>query len=118
MSKKKDLYILYKFQTIGEGQGKYWIILSFDQYGEVNIATHEKGMEHFIFDNQKQLEDFISDLMQKSSHEIAHLLSLNDYNIGLESTQSLQNFQKIFLDYGLQIVNKSTSERSFFSKIF
>lgn len=131
---KESIYVLYKFSEFTDevtnlSKGRYRIIFLFDHKGFLEKKDFKKVCdEHNLsldtslmdFSTKEELLSFSLELGQYFQMNNALLLSVNDYNIGIESCHDLEAFQAIFSRYGTTLPCKSSkvSEKGLFSKFF
>ena len=125
--KKEDVYILFKFsqsqnENLGQVHGRYKVIMFFNENGPIKNSDYKKFLEnqaeHLVFSTKEQLTEFAYRFIDESSYRNVHLLSANDYNIGLESCHDVTSFNQILQTYGFSIENQNKSSNKFFGKLF
>ena len=115
-----QIYILFNFkEESDEGEnlrGRYKILMSHDQYGEINLQDDIKERE---FDTKEHMLEFIQDFVDESTYEQVCLITASDFNIGIESCHSAEEFQDLFITHGSIVQRRSgKSKKSLFSKLF
>lgn len=118
------LYILFDFLERSERESDhepeqkahYKILVSYDQEGDLLLNPNPKALE---FTTKEEMVNTIEEYMEDSDHSEVQLLAVNDFNIGVESCHSQDEFIGLFKTHGSVIKNKSDkSKKSFFSKMF
>ncbi len=130
MKKNKDVCLLFRFvqERSTEDQleqGMYQILFFFDENGHIDFSEIRKALPEGInptrnleFKTKEVLLQFAQKFIEVCQYENIHLLSANDFNIGIESCHNIEAFRDIFKDYGNSLANQTKSEKSLFSKLF
>jgi hypothetical protein len=134
MMTNSNIYILYRFsEEKSEGldlsSSKYRVIFLFNDRGLIEKVNFKKICEEYSisiesnsidFHTKEELLGFAHSLGVYMNSELALLLSVNDFNIGIESCHDLQAFKEIFNRYGTSLPCRDTqsSDKSIFSKFF
>ncbi len=123
----KDINVLYQFTDSPEGSN-YKVLQLFSDEGplpeklinSVLRSFDEKTGGDIQFTSIEQLGRFCIELLKESSGAEAFLLSVQDYNIGLESCNNTESFKELFRRYGTSIQNPDSNikKNSLLSKIF
>jgi len=113
-----NLNLLYQFIDHTDDEGStnsyYRIIRFFSEAGEVSEKALDKAYENFKFSNNtidfvfKNLEDlgqYAVDICKATSTPEVFILSVQDYNIGLDSCNDSRTFKDIFRRYGTALEN-------------
>lgn len=125
------LNLIYNFQT-SQNQDEefkpasYCVIYFFSEQGFIeadllqelakSVPTADHERLHFL--NLDDLKAFAHRVCQELGDSEVRLLSVQDYNIGLDGAKDLSGFQSIFTKYGDLVVNESAKKKSFFGKLF
>jgi hypothetical protein len=126
-----SLNLIYHFQA-SQNQGSdfkpasYGVVYFFSEQGfleknflkEMSKTVPEADHEHLNFLNLDDLKAFALRVCQETSEKEVRLMSVQDYNIGLDGAKDLKSFQAIFSKYGEIIENDSIKKKSLFGKIF
>lgn len=118
---RKQIYILFNFV---EGidledvtsKGRYRILVSYDRDGDVSLLEDADQRD---FETKESMIEFIQNTLDESEYEQVFLLAANDFNIGLESCHSAEEFQDLFVTHGSLIQGQShQNKKSLFGKLF
>jgi hypothetical protein len=126
-----SLYLIYHFQT-SQNQDQdfrpasYGVLYFFSEEGFLNEeflkemakAVPESDFDRLNFLNLDNLKAFALRVCQEFSIREVRLISVQDYNIGLDGARDLKSFQSIFGRYGEIVVNESVKKKGLFSKLF
>lgn len=93
--------------------GKYKIIHSFSWSGVVSASLLSSAYQQAMPDNDgsfemnsfEELKNVGLSLIQELKAPEAFLISVQDYNIGIESTHELRNYRDMFRRYGHVVSN-------------
>lgn len=134
MRNNLHLNILYQFVESEDSAGNsisfYKIINFFSDVGVVTKTTLNKvyddfrppgaASEGYLFSSLDQLGHFAIDICKEVSAPEVLLLSVLDYNIGLDSCNDIRSFKEIFRRYGTSIENPDGGHRkkNIFGKLF
>lgn len=126
------LNLIYHFQT-SQNQNEefkpasYHVIYFFSEQGflegekllELSKSVPEADHQHLTFLSLDDLKVFAHRVCQEfNAHEV-RLISVQDYNIGLDGAKDLATFQSIFQKYGEVVVNEEARpKKGFFGKLF
>jgi hypothetical protein len=132
--KKKSLYLLYHFseapsQDSEFASARYRVVYLFNEQGLLKSEQFKKVCDEFGIDKDKpnidfptkeELTNFAERLSEQQGSHSIFLLSVNDYNIGIESCHDILAFKEIFSRYGTELDNSSSdkTDRGLFSKFF
>jgi hypothetical protein len=131
---KSNIHILYRFSEekgveIADSSSKYRVLFLFNERGPLSKNNFKKVCEEYSIDTESEPIDFpTKEELLGFAHTLgsflgstsALLLSVNDFNIGIESCHDLQAFKEIFNRYGTNLpCNESqSSDKGIFSKFF
>lgn len=126
------LNLIYHFQT-SQNQDEefkpasYHVLYFFSEEGflyksqlrELSKSVPDADHQNLTFLNLDDLKAFGLRVAEEFGEPSVQLISVQDYNIGLDGARDLKGFQGIFQKYGEKIVNESaSSKKGFFSKFF
>ncbi len=125
------LLLIYHFQT-SQFQAEdfrpasYGVLYFFSEEGflehellkEMAKSVPEADFDRLTFPNLDNLKSFALRVCQELSVREVRLISVQDYNIGLDGARDLKSFQSIFMKFGDLIVNESVKKKGFLSKLF
>lgn len=124
MINEKKLHVLYYYRYLKDYQESYqktgdevaYYILKIqsdsviiDEQELLKIFTKMFSKENFKgrmigpFDELHELNQFVAELLKKNDLEEAFLLSVNDFNRGLEFTNNVGDFSTLFEEYGRKL---------------
>lgn len=126
------LKLIYHFQTSQNHEDEfvpasYGVVYFFSDEGfldkdflrelarSVNPGTSD---EHLTFPNLDDLKAFALRVCQELSERDVRLISVQDYNIGIDSAKDLVSLQGIFNKYGELIQNESAKKKGIMAKFF
>lgn len=126
-----SLQLIYHFQT-SQNQDQdftpasYGVLYFFSPEGfldeellrEMAKSVPEADFNRLTFLNLDDLKAFALRVCQELSIREVRLISVQDYNIGLDGARDLKSFQSIFGKYGEVMVNESVKKKGLFSKLF
>jgi hypothetical protein len=134
MRNNLHLNILYKFVDTQDSNGNnvsyYEILNFFSEVGVVTTATLKKVYDNYrpsgpvdkdcLFSSLDQMGHFAIDICKEVSAPEVFLLSVQDYNIGLDSCNDIRSFKEIFRRYGTSIENPEGGhkKKNIFGKFF
>jgi|SRR5690606_21327224 len=127
-----SLNLIYRFQTSQNQAGdfkpaSYGVVCFFSDDGfldeallkELSKTVPEADHVHLTFLSLDDLKTFALRVGQEFSVREVRLISVQDYNIGIDGARDLKSFQSIFSKYGDVVINESISKKKgLFSKIF
>lgn len=127
-----SLNLIYRFQTSQNQAGdfrpaSYGLVYFFSDEGfldqsllkELSKSIPDADHENLTFLSLDELKAFALRVGEEFSVREVRLISVQDYNIGLDGSRDLKSFQSIFSKYGDLIINESVSKkRGLFSKFF
>lgn len=85
---------------------------------EMSKSVPEADHVNLTFLNLDDLKSFASRVSQELSAREVRLLSVQDYNIGLDGARDMISFNAIFEKYGELVVNENAKKKSLFGKLF
>lgn len=125
------LNLIYHFQTSQNQDGdfrpaSYGVVYFFSEQGflekdllkEMSKSVPEADHENFTFLNLDDLKSFALRVCQEVSEREVRLMSVQDYNIGLDGAKDLKSFQTVFSKYGEVVVNEAVRKKGLFGKLF
>jgi|LULF01.1.fsa_nt_gb hypothetical protein len=128
MKKHESIYLLFRFEENSQSQepqqhNRYRVIYFFDEYGLISSdmlsSFHLNHIENNIFFRTKEdMLRFALSFIEEHRYQNCFLLSVNDYNIGVESCHQLSDYLKVFSEYGHKLENTEQSKSSIFGKLF
>ena len=127
------LNLIYHFQT-SQNQNEefkpasYHVVYFFSEEGflerkelqELSKSVPMADYEHLTFLNLDDLKAFALRVCEELNSPSVQLISVQDYNIGLDGAKDLTSFQGIFQKYGEKIQNEEarSNKKGFFGKLF
>lgn len=125
------LNLIYHFQT---SQNKnedfrpatYGVVYFFSEEGflekpllrEMSKTVPDADHNNLTFLNLDDLKAFALRVCQEQGAREVRLLSVQDYNIGLDGAKDLATFNAIFKKYGESVINETARKKGLFSKFF
>lgn len=126
-----SLNLIYHFHTSQNQDGdfkpaSYGVVYFFSEQGflekdllkEMSKTVPEADHENLTFLNLDDLKTFALRVCQETSEKEVRLMSVQDYNIGLDGAKDLKSFQTVFSKYGEVVVNESAKKKGLFGKLF
>lgn len=126
-----SLNLIYHFHTSQNQDGdfrpaSYGVVYFFSEQGflekdllkEMSKTVPEADHENLTFLNLDDLKTFALRVCQEASEKEVRLMSVQDYNIGLDGAKDLKSFQTVFSKYGEVVVNESAKKKGLFGKLF
>jgi hypothetical protein len=127
----KALNLIYHFQA-SQNQNEefrgasYKIVYSFNEAGildpdqmlEIFKLIPNVNIQEKTFLSLDDLKAFAARLGDELRAQEVRLLSVQDYNIGVDGAKDLKSFRDIFSKYGELVVIQSQSKKNFFGKFF
>jgi hypothetical protein len=127
----KALNLIYHFQA-SQNQNEefrgasYKIVYSFSEAGildpdqmlEIFKLIPNVNIQEKTFLSLDDLKAFAARLGDELRAQEVRLLSVQDYNIGVDGAKDLKSFRDIFSKYGELVVIQSQSKKNFFGKFF
>lgn len=125
------LRLIYHFKT-SQNQNlefrpaSYGVVYFFSEEGlldsellkEMSKTVPEADHENLTFLNLDDLKSFALRVCQELAVREVRLISVQDYNIGLDGAKDLSSYLAIFEKYGELLVNESVKKKGLLSKIF
>lgn len=126
-----SLNLIYHFQTsqnqdVDFRPASYGVVYFFSQDGfldpkllaEMSKTVPDADHSHLHFLNLDDLKAFALRVCQELSIREVRLISVQDYNIGLDGSRDHRSFNSIFDKYGEIIINESAKKKGLLSKLF
>lgn len=127
-----SLNLIYHFQASQNKHGEfrqasYCVVYFFSHEGfleksllkEMSKSVPEADHENLTFLNLDDLKIFALRVCQELTCPEVRLISIQDYNIGIDGARDLGSFQSIFSKFGELVVNEMmTKKKSFLGKFF
>lgn len=126
-----SLNLIYHFHTSQNQDGdfkpaSYGVVYFFSEQGflekdllkEMSKTVPEADHDNLTFLNLDDLKTFALRVCQETSEKEVRLMSVQDYNIGLDGAKDLKSFQTVFSKYGEVVVNESAKKKGLFGKLF
>ena len=124
--------LIYHFQSSTTEAGefrpaRYQVIYFFSEQGfleesmlkEMSKAIPEADHDLLTFLSLDDLKAFALRVAQELSLPEIRLISVQDYNIGLDGAKDLPSFKGIFGQYGELVINEqAVKKKGFFEKLF
>jgi hypothetical protein len=126
------IHLIYHFQASHrqneEFRGaSYKIISSFNEAGMIDPVHMLEILKSFPLSNVQEgtflsldeLKAFASRVGEEFQASEVRLISVQDYNIGVDGAKDIKSFREIFSKYGELILSQSQSKKkNFFGKLF
>jgi hypothetical protein len=125
------LQLIYHFQASQNQDlefrpASYGVVYFFSDSGiidknlliEMSKTVPEADHVRLTFLSLDDLKTFALRVGQELSENEVRLISVQDYNIGLDGAKDLKSFQSVFEKYGELIQHENAKKKSLFSKIF
>ena len=126
------LNLIYRHlsETTSEGVvGHYQALYFFSDFGAIPEQVLDKVYENFssqktkhnyLFESLEDIGKFAIEVCQEVMAPAVFVVSVPDYNLGLEATSDLKTFREIFKKYGSIIENPDFKEKkgNLLSKFF
>ena len=91
--------------------------LEFDFLSEISKSIPGSNHENLFFMSLDDLKQFSIKVCQALSENEVRLISVQDYNIGIDGAKELNSFQNIFDKYGELIRNDSVRKKGLIAKL-
>ncbi len=127
-----SLHLIYFFQS-SQNQNESWTparykvvhffsesgFISQDRMREIAKSDPHADISDFTFLSLDDLRAFASRVAEEMGAENVRLLSVQDYNIGLDGARDLNELREVFMKYGDTMEIKSThKKKGLFGKFF
>lgn len=126
------LNLIYHFQSSYNEDGlfnpaSYRLVYFFSDEGffedkflkELSKTVPEADHELLTFLNLDDLKTFALRVCQEVKGDYVRLVSVQDYNIGLDGAKDLSSLREVFAKYGEEVVNEEAPrKKSIFAKLF
>lgn len=106
----------YRVVYFFSGQG----FLDVSQLQELAKSVPEADFEHLTFLNLDDLKSFALRVCQDLQAEEVRMISVQDFNIGIDGATDLNSFRDIFKKFGELVINEEAPRKKggLFSKLF
>jgi hypothetical protein len=125
------LHLIYHFQTSQNQDlefqpASYGVVYFFSESGfleknlliEMSKTVPEADHERLTFLSLDDLKTFALRVSQELSQNEVRLISVQDYNIGIDGAKDLKSFQSVFEKYGEVVQHENAKKKNLFSKLF
>lgn len=128
------LNLIYKFAHEQNAEfpdlaGRYSVLYFFSEAGPVPVDVQEQVTEKIFgkslgalptFTSMDDLKDFAMSVTQAMKAPEIFILSVQDYNVGVEATRDVRAFRELYRRYGLNLSNPDIINRGpgLFGKFF
>jgi hypothetical protein len=128
------LKLIYQFghddsSEFPELSGRYKVLYFFSEAGPVDPASQEQVSQKIFaksvgfpatFTSLDDLKEFAMGVCQFTNSPEVFVLSIQDYNVGVEAARDVRTFREIFRRYGLILANPDVINRApgLFGKFF
>lgn len=126
-----SLTVVYHFRSsqnkdLEFSPASYGVVYFFSEDGfldekllrELAKSVPDADFNNLTFMNLDDLKAFALRVCQELSLKEVRLLSVQDYNIGLDGAKDLATFQGIFSKYGELVLNESSKKKGLLGKLF
>lgn len=126
-----SLTVIYHFRSsqnkdLEFSPASYGVVYFFSEDGfledkllkELAKSVPDADFTNLTFMNLDDLKAFALRVCQELSLKEVRLLSVQDYNIGLDGARDLASFRGIFKKYGELVINESTRKKGLLGKLF
>lgn len=126
-----SLHLIYHFQTSQNQDtefkpASYGVVYFFSESGfidrnvlkEMSKTVPEADHERLTFLSLDDLKIFALRVCQEIGEFDVRLISVQDYNIGLDGAKDIKSFKAVFEKYGELVQNDSAKKKGLFSKLF
>lgn len=129
-----SLNLIYKFTHEESAEfpdlsGRYTVLYFFSEAGPVPSDVQEEVAQRVFgksvgfpasFTSMDELKDFAMSVTQQLRAPEVFVLSVQDYNVGVEATRDVRAFREIYRRYGLNLSNADIITRGpgLFGKFF
>lgn len=114
--KNDFINIIYAFQETPESTGQYYIQYAYNDEGHIGFFQEKTNK---VFDSKEELVGRVEDFLGTNDFDRAQLISIKDFNIGLESCNDQENFHRVFQTHGIEVFKRENdAKKSLFGKIF
>ncbi len=127
----KEIFVIYHFQSSPVQEdyqtASYKMIYAFDQEEmiksdmllELLKAYPDSNYQDKSFLNLDDLKAFAMRLGEELTADQVRLISVQDFNIGIDGAKDFRSFQQIFGQFGEVLINQQlTKKKGIFSKLF
>lgn len=126
-----SLTVVYHFRSsqnkdLEFSPASYGVVYFFSEDGfldekllkELAKSVPDADFNNLTFMNLDDLKAFALRVCQELSLKEVRLLSVQDYNIGLDGAKDLATFRGIFSKYGELVLNESSKKKGLLGKLF
>lgn len=126
-----SLQLIYHFRSSEKDdtsfiQASYGVVFCFDKDGLVDmnllreLSKTVPDADHYNlkFLNLDDLKSFAMRVSEELSSNDVRLLSVQDYNIGLDGAKDLSSYRDIFQKYGEVVESENSKKKGFLKKFF
>lgn len=125
MKEGHALKLIYKFAQAAnpeayEPDSRYEVLYFFGESGPIDLNLMSEVSQHLFnrpvsppvtFKSLEELKEFALAVCQKVNGPEVFVLSIQDYNIGVEAARDVRTFRELFRRYGLDIANPEVINR-------
>jgi hypothetical protein len=125
------LHLIYHFQTSQNQDlefrpASYGVVYFFSESGfleknlliEMSKTVPEADHERLTFLSLDDLKTFALRVGQELSQNEVRLISVQDYNIGIDGAKDLKSFQSVFEKFGEVVQHVNAKKKKLLSKLF
>jgi hypothetical protein len=125
------LHLIYHFQTSQNQDlefrpASYGVVYFFSESGfleknlliEMSKTVPEADHERLTFLSLDDLKTFALRVGQELSQNEVRLISVQDYNIGIDGAKDLKSFQSVFEKFGEVVQHVNAKKKNLLSKLF
>jgi hypothetical protein len=125
------LQLIYHFQTSQNQDlefrpASYGVVYFFSESGfleknlliEMSKTVPEADHERLTFLSLDDLKTFALRVGQELSQNEVRLISVQDYNIGIDGAKDLKSFQSVFEKFGEVVQHENAKKKNLLSKLF
>ncbi len=125
------LSLIYHFQSSQSQDGdfqaaRYRVVYFFGERGlleknllmELAKSTPDADFHNLTFISLDDLKSFAMRVCQEVEAKDVRLISVQDYNIGLDGARDLKSFREIFERFGEVVINEEAKRKGFLGKFF
>ena len=127
-----NLNLIYHFQASKNNQDEfrpasYGVVYFFSEEGHLEtdflkeMSKSIPAADHLnlTFPSLDDLKDFAIRVCQEFQAREVQVISVQDYNIGLDGAKDIQGFREIFRHFGETVINpEQTKKKGLFGKLF
>lgn len=126
-----SLHLIYHFQTSQNQDNEfrpasYGVVYFFSESGfidrnvlkEMSKTVPEADHMNLTFLSLDDLKVFALRVCEEIGEREVRLISVQDYNIGLDGAKDIKSFKAVFEKYGEIVQNETAKKKGLFSKLF